>query len=666
SAVRTTILTLISVISTKLPTIVRVSPIRGTRLAAAASIAQEPAAVPPEAQSGEAGSGEAGQTEVVPAIPDSAAVEELLRMLRPQGSAGLPSGTGVPGGAGRSGVRTLRSGRTDTGALDADGQPEGPPGANRRAGDIDALRGAISVNEFEQITLRVVDEDLATVLRLLSIESERNIIVSEAVSARVTAEFYGVGFYEALDAMLEANGLGYVERGRFIHVHTSEELGVIRARAVPREARVLELHYLSPSDAAQFAVPLLSEGGTITTPEAAEPFSIPDEDPVGSDRYAAGSLIVVHDFPANIDAIAALLDELDARPRQVLIEATILQAQIEEDNAFGVDFSVLADLEFKELLNPLAAVSGLLDGGVRSGESGAVTSSVGNTGGAGGLKVGVISDDIAVFIRALDEVTDTTTISKPKLLTLNRQPARVLVGTRVGFLNSTTTNDNTTTQEVDFLNTGTQLRVRPFIMRDGQIRLELKPQVSFATLRPTTAPGGATVSIPDEDTTELVTNLIVRDGQTVVLGGLFTESARSTRRQVPGLGDIPVFGAAFRGHEDEVTRDEIIFLIRPTIVGDEELSRQGRDGVRASELARLGSRRGLLPWSRERRVGQLLIDAEKLRRSGDTGMAMMKVERALGLYPQNPEAARMRDSLFADEREWPAASILDSILGGAP
>jgi type II secretory pathway component GspD/PulD (secretin) len=167
-------------------------------------------------------------------------------------------------------------------------------------------------------------------------------------------------------------------------------------------------------------------------------------------------------------------------------------------------------------------------------------------GGKASLKAGIIDEDVAVFLRVLDEVTDVTVISNPKVLTLNRQAARVLVGTRVGYLNTTTT-QTATTQTVEFLDTGTQLHIRPFVSSDNLIRLEVKPQVSSASLRESVTQTGQAVTIPDEDTTELVTNLLVRDGQTVVLGGLFTESTSYTRRQVPFLGDIPSSAPPSRG-----------------------------------------------------------------------------------------------------------------------
>src|SRR5204862_638788 len=127
-------------------------------------------------------------------------------------------------------------------------------------------------------------------------------------------------------------------------------------------------------------------------------------------------------------------------------------------------------------------------------------------------------NDVAAFIRMLDEVSNTTIISRPNILCLNRQSGHVLVGRKVGYLNTTST-DTTTTQTVEFLDTGTQLYFRPFVSADGMIRMELKPKVSEAVIRNVTNSGGAAVTIPDEISNELTTNVMVRDGQTVVLGG---------------------------------------------------------------------------------------------------------------------------------------------------
>ena len=111
-------------------------------------------------------------------------------------------------------------------------------------------------------------------------------------------------------------------------------------------------------------------------------------------------------------------------------------------------------------------------------------------------------------------------------------------------------------------NRGIQLNFRPFISSDGMIRLELRPSVSSVTFQ-NALTGGA--NVPLETTQELTTNIRCRDGETIILGGLFRESSTITRNQVPFLGDIPIIGAAFRGQVDAVNKEEIIFLLTTII-----------------------------------------------------------------------------------------------------
>ncbi|MGV6814553.1 MAG: type II secretion system protein GspD, partial [Phycisphaerales bacterium] len=232
---------------------------------------------------------------------------------------------------------------------------------------------------------------------------------------------------------------------------------------------------------------------------------------------------------------------------------------------------------------------------------------------------------------------------------------------RVGYLNSTTTNTSTT-QSVEFLDVGTQLLVRPFVGKNGLIRLELRPQVSNFTLRQAADGAGNIVTIPDEDTTEMNTNVMVRDGQTVVLGGLFTESTTTTRRQVPVLGDIPLIGSAFKGFDDETRRSEIIFLITPTLINDTVLTETGDMGNQYVEHARYGARKGLLPWSRERRVGQLLISARQLADAGKKDEALDKVDRALRLMPMSPDARELRTEITGEYRTVPNRSLIHGMM----
>ena len=575
--------------------------------------------------------------------------------------------TGTVGIAGLRSAAALLVLAAGTCSALAQNASNGAPAYRSRPASVDRgpvdRSGQVTVDDNMTVELHVRDEDLANVLQLLSLQSQKSIIAGPNVNAVVTADLYGATFYEALDAILHSYGFGYIEQGNFIYVMTQAEIEQLAAQSRVPMVKIITLNYLSAVDAAEYVSPLLSDVGEIRTNGRTEQFDVGEDNPNGQDGYAGASMMIVFDYEEHITEIEALVQQIDTRPQQVLVEATVLQAQLREQNAFGVDFSLVGDLDFSEFIGgPLGAVNGLISGTAPDdGEGRSVVSSVGQTAQAGGLKIGIVDNDVAVFMRFLDEVTDTTVVSNPKIVALNRQEGRVQVGRRIGYLQVTTT-DTSTQQSVEFLDTGTQLSFRPFIMDNRQIRMELRPEVSRPFLRTVTDTNGNPVTIPDEDTSELVTNVIVNDGQTIVLGGLFTESTVSSRRQVPFLGDLPIIGVPFRGHDDTVDRAEVIFLIKTTIMSDESLIDHGRRGMAYVDRVRFGAREGLLPWSRERQAGQLIVRAERLAAEGDMNGALHCVRRALALQPMQPDAIRLRERLLSTPTVWPTRSINEDIF----
>lgn len=582
----------------------------------------------------------------------------------------LLAGTSV-GYAQSSGFGLADAANEPAWASDQEPTTPGQSANAREPVDLSQLEGSVNVNEYDLVDLHVNNEDLGAVLQLLSIQSQRNIISSNSVQASVTADLYGVTFYEALDAILHVNGFGYIEKGNFIYVYTRDELQEFERLSRRQVSRIIHLDYLNAADAGEFVKHLLSEQGKLTTNSATQAFAISEGTPGGADTYANTATIVIRDYDENVEEIVALIAEIDTKPVQVLVEATILQTSLNEANAFGVDFAIISDLNFGDFIGtggPLSVVDGLISGQGETIDGTAVPADGGNGRGFGvgsnnanldgpsTLKMGIVSKDVSVFLRVLDQVTDITVVSNPKLLTLNRQAAKVHVGTRVGYLNTTTT-DTSTSQTVEFLEVGTTLSVRPFVSKSGLIRLELHPNVSSFRLR---TDEGQT--IPDEDTTNLTTNVMLRDGQTAVLGGLFTETTTSTRRQVPLLGDIPLIGAAFRGNDDSTIRSEIIFLITPSIINDDMLTDAGQLGIQYVDNARVGARKSLLPFSRERRVGQLLIEARQVADAGDTQRALFLIERALRLSPQSADARAMKTELSNKSERVPSRTLMNGIL----
>jgi type IV pilus secretin PilQ/predicted competence protein len=505
----------------------------------------------------------------------------------------------------------------------------------------------VVIDEFGTVDLVVNETEVTQVLEMLAIQGRRNIIASNSVSGVVSANLYDVTFNEALESILRVNGFAYVEEGNFVYVYTNDELETIEKARLKTQSRIYELQYLSAVDADEFVKPLLSADGKAAFRGTVEAGYQPSMDDGGGDSYAWSSKLVINDYPDNLEAIGILLKELDTAPMQVVVEATVVQTKVDEDNEFGLDFTALSNINIGSIVGgPLAAANNLISGKFGATNATAVTSGVGQTDVtfSGGLKVGVIKDHVGAFLRVLDQVVDTTVLARPRVTCLNRQRAEVLIGTRVGYL-STKQTETSTTQSVEFLDTGIQLVFRPFISPDGMIRLELRPSVSSATLR---TDGGQTV--PDEITQQLMTNVRCRDGETIILGGLFRESTVITRNQVPFLGDIPLIGGLFRGQDDQVEKEEIIFLLTPSIIPDERLWESGKDSLAIINSVRVGARSGLLPFSRDQITANYNRDALNAYRRGDLDRALYWTNLSLRTSKMQPEMLRLRENI-SDESE---------------
>jgi type II secretory pathway component GspD/PulD (secretin) len=211
---------------------------------------------------------------------------------------------------------------------------------------------------------------------------------------------------------------------------------------------------------------------------------------------------------------------------------------------------------------------------------------------AGGLTIGFMSNNVGFFVRALESITDVTVMANPKLLVLNKQRGEVFVGSEDGYLTTTFT-ETTATQTVEMLKTGTRLVVRPFIGRDDYVRLEVHPEDSSGFV----AVVGQS-ALPSKRTTEATSNVLVRDGHTIIIGGLFREETGIGRSQTPLIGNVPYLGALFRSTGDSTKREEVIILITPRIItkeADDAVSEQHKDEV---ERFRIGQRKGLRWWGR--------------------------------------------------------------------
>lgn len=534
------------------------------------------------------------------------------------------------------------------------------PASPAPGGGAEAANGTreqdIRINEAGLFDIHLRNAPLADTVRMLSRQAKRNVTISGSVTAAVSADLYRLSFEESLDGLLTPAGYVWFQRGKFIYICTPEEKATVYNASRSTELRVFELNYLPASEAFPIISALLSPAGVITStlpPQVqgvsltAEAFNSALSDGLGGKSRAVGEYLVIRDYPEVLDEIAHVLGKLDRRPRQVLIEAVILRARLQETNALGIDFNSLSGVDFRTLGTASTGALGVTPGAVPAHkfdtEMGAAATDFTAEVPAGGISVGVITNNVAMFIRALEEVVDLTIVANPKVLAVNEQPGRVIVGREDGYITTTTT-ETATLQSIEFIQTGTQILFRPFISNDGTIRMDIHPEDSSGGLTP--------ANLPYKDTTEVTSNVIIKDGHTLVIGGLFREVTTSRATQVPWIGNIPVLGTLLRGQNDTVAREEMIVLITPHIIDDTD----GGESARALdevEHRRVLAHRGLMPWGRERLAQAHYRWALEHQHANRPDKALWDLELALMLNPRFIEAdwlrAELSDRIHEDE-----------------
>lgn len=519
----------------------------------------------------------------------------------------------------------------------------------------------IEVSPHGTISLSAQNVAVDSLLELLAVRSKQNIVASDKVEGVVSVNLYDVPFNEALEAILSVNGLISSRQGEFIFVYTQTEFDAAEKAKRQMGTQVFTLQFLNAADAESFVKPILSKDGQVASKGTVVAGFTPSLENGGADDYAFTTRLVVTDYAPNLKEITRVLKEIDIAPQQVRVEATVISANVEENNAYGLDIAAIGHLNFANLVGdvipPLDIPNALQTG---KNEAGAPMANYPTTGGGGAIKnqvslanapdpnmkLGIISNDVAVFLTVLDDVTDLTVLARPAVTCLNRQRAAVLIGERVAYL-STTQNQTSTTQTVEYLDTGVKLTFRPFITDDGMIRMELLPSLSSYKLRDIGTPGGGSTQVPDESSQELRTNVRVRSGQTIVLGGLFNDKMETKRRQIPFLSEIPLLGGAMTGQADQVRRQEIIFLVTPTVIEDDKLYEEGKDSLEVAENVRVGARAGLLPFSREQVTANYQRDAFNAYTNGDLTKTLYYSNAALRMKPVSPAMQQLRERVIA-------------------
>lgn len=497
--------------------------------------------------------------------------------------------------------------------------------------DVAASEPASDGPEAEaQLTMIAFNKDcpIKDALHVLAGNYQKNIVPSSKVEGVLGfSKLRNVTFEEAMDAVLGHNFV-YEEKGRIIKVYSREEYRKIKADVDRMEYRVFTLYYMTAAEALNLIGPVLSGAGMVKASTPAE-VAVPTGESIsngasGGDSLASNDKIIVWDYPERIEKIEEFLEVLDVRPRQVLVEATILTARLNESTKFGVDWNSIDGLGVSSV------VPGIMTGDLASVAKGVT-----------GLTVGITRDHVSVFIRALEEVTHTTVLANPKILAVNKQLGQVYIGTKIGYKSGNTVGVGgvVTEGEVKFLETGTKLSFRPYIGNDGYIRMDIQTKDSTGQLN--------SQGVPDETAAEIATNIIVKDGETVIIGGMFRTVIVKGQNQVPILGNLPILGALFRGVSDKEVREEVIVLLTPHILDEPDVE----GGHRAqADVERMyhGSKDAIQAFARPKLAQTYYERACRFYLEGDRESALRHVDNCLTIRPTYLAAIRLRERILVE------------------
>jgi len=447
----------------------------------------------------------------------------------------------------------------------------------------------------KKISLDIKGMDIVDVLKMLATESGINIVIGKNVTGRVTLLLKNVNVSDAFDIIVLANDLAYERKGDIVNVMTQKDYEALYGSRFQDKklAKIINLKYAKAGNLANPLNQIKSNIGKIVSDEISntlvlidtpekiremedfiKSIDLPVQTRVLALNYASaeklgvklqevitkgvGSIkidertnkIAVTDYPKKLEEIAGVISAFDEKPAQVLIDAQIIEITPSDKFEMGVDWNYWIEKNLKVTAAlPIGTGSRLLVG----------TPAV-NPAEPGQYK-GVLD--------LLRTIGDTQILSSPRIMALNNQEAKILVGTKDAYITSTTSQAGSgttvTSQSVNFVDVGIKLYVTPTINRDGFVTMRIRPEISSATRTDITSEGQIT-QIPIVTTSEAETSVLIKDGVTILIGGLRKDKISKTVKKIPVLGDIPLIGFFLRSTSSEVTKTELVILLTPHIM----------------------------------------------------------------------------------------------------
>ncbi|NNF67810.1 MAG: type IV pilus secretin PilQ [Gammaproteobacteria bacterium] len=429
----------------------------------------------------------------------------------------------------------------------------------------------------ERLTLNFQDIDTRAVLQLLADVSGMNVVVSDTVTGNVTLRLQNVPWDQALDIILETKGLDMRQRGNVVIIAPAAELANRERQELeqlqqyeelaPLRSEFIQVNYAKASELASLIKSgsgnqsLLSERGSVAI----------------DDRT---NTLLVQDTADKLAEIRRLVQTLDIAVRQVLIESRIVVVNDDYTRELGVQmgYTAISDNSSDGLISVTGSATG---SDVIVGSAVDNLSSTGTpypvtlpniqdrfsinapaSGSVGRLALAILDSDylLDLELSALQAEGRGEIVSTPRVITANQQEARIKQGVEIPYQEASASGATAT----QFKEAVLSLTVTPLITPDDRIIMDLN--VSKDNVGEVVASG--TGLVPSIDTREVVTQVLVNDGETVVLGGIYETETRETDSKVPVLGDIPVLGNFFKQTQRVNNKAELLIFVTPRILKD--------------------------------------------------------------------------------------------------
>jgi type IV pilus assembly protein PilQ len=413
-----------------------------------------------------------------------------------------------------------------------------------------------------RISLEFHDIEIRNLLRLIADVSKKNMVVADDVSGKVTVSLRNVPWDQALDLVLRSKGLGKEEIGNIIRVAKLEDIAKEQEAAakaaearkplIPLKVRIIPVNFARANDVAGRIKDVLTERGTVSTDERT-------------------NVLIVKDTQEALVRAEGLVRNLDTAIPQVLIESRIVEASANFNKQIGVQWGGNASMS-QAFGNPtglafpsIATGAGGAGGGPTTGTAAVpqyavnLPAAIGQGAGGGiGLVFGSAGGAFNLNLRltALENNGVIKTVSAPKVATIDNKEATIGQGISIPFSQVSASGVNTT-----FIEAKLELKVTPHVSADGSILLKIKATNNQPNPQLTGANGQPSISKREAET-----EVLVKDGETTVIGGIFTRQTSNSRSSVPFFGKIPILGFFFRTDSESDNNTELLIFITPRIL----------------------------------------------------------------------------------------------------